>query len=296
VKGQSVIDESNPQRFFAQIPNIVFSLSLSPFELSLYCHLKRTAGADGTSWKSTETLAKETGMSMGMVSKAKTGLATPRPQLNLKPLVLIAKDETKPGRPRDIITIVDIWKDNFAFFQNQTSPGELQTSPHEVQSSYSEVQTSPGERKNNPSRKTPEEEKTKPSGLDAKASRAGKGKAREMKHEAANLYSRIMGSNPKPVQREAIESQVTDFARWESVLRQLALEGRDPRRVDWALERYRGDSPRQQARGSTTDLLSPDYVMPETVWTVEELMNCLGLTREQAQERWEREFRTEQAA
>ena len=140
----SVHDGGDMRKYRAEIPNVVFTLGLTPFELALYTHLKQTAGAGegGRSTKSTEKLAREAGMSEGMVSKAKQGLLrADRPALRGKALIHIEKDETRPGRPRDVITIVDIWPENFLFFAPQSSP---QSSPHELQSS---PQSSPHEAK-----------------------------------------------------------------------------------------------------------------------------------------------------
>jgi len=151
-----VQDGGDLKRYRTETPNLVYELRLTPFELSLYCYLKRVAGAgaDGRCFRATERIAEETGMSEGMVSKAKRGLLrADRPGLIGKALIRVEKDDARPGRPRDVITIVDIWPENFLFFAKQSSPqsspGELQSSPQsspgELQSS---PQSSPGEAKN----------------------------------------------------------------------------------------------------------------------------------------------------
>lgn len=140
-----VHDLGDLRKYRTETPNLVYDLHLTPFELALYCYLKRVAGAgvDGRCFRATERIAEETGMSEGMVSKAKKGLLrTNRPGLNSKALIRVEKDDTRPGRPRDMITIVDIWPENFLFFAKQSSP---QSSPGELQSS---PQSSPGEAKN----------------------------------------------------------------------------------------------------------------------------------------------------
>jgi len=140
-----VCEDGDLKKYRTETPNLVYELRLTPFELSLYCYLKRVAGAgaDGRCFRATERIAEETGMSEGMVSKAKKGLLrADRPGLNGKALIRVEKDDARPGRPRDLITIVDIWPENFLFFTKQSSP---QSSPGEQQSS---PQSSPGEAKN----------------------------------------------------------------------------------------------------------------------------------------------------
>jgi hypothetical protein len=154
---QSVTDAGDGRRYRTEIPNVVFTLGLSPFELTLYLHLKRTAGDSGECWKSTATLAKETSMSAGMVSKAKDALTAPRIELGKKPLIKV-KEEENPhgGKARHIITLTDIWPDNIKRFSS--SQGEVASSPDELASSYSEVASSPHELKKEPKKKEPKEE------------------------------------------------------------------------------------------------------------------------------------------
>lgn len=141
---QRVADQGDLKKYRTEIPNIVCDLGLSPYEMTLYTHLKRTAGAGGVCWKSTATLARETGMSSGMVSKAKIGLQASRPLLK-KPLINITEETNKKGgKANHAITIADIWAENMAYFAS---------SLHEVDSpssSYSEVASSPHERTSSP--------------------------------------------------------------------------------------------------------------------------------------------------
>lgn len=143
---QRVVDHGDTKKYRTEIPNIVLTLGLSPYELALYVHLKRTAGADGVCWKSTATLARETGMSAGMVSKAKLSLQRRFLEIK-KPLITVAEEANKKGgKPNHAITITDIWPQNMSHFSN--SPHEVEASPispHEGASSYSEVASSPHE-------------------------------------------------------------------------------------------------------------------------------------------------------
>ena len=75
-------DLSTQRRFYCQIPNIVFSLGLSAYELALYCAIRRTAGENGVCYRSGQNLADLAGMSTGMVSRIKRNLARARFELN----------------------------------------------------------------------------------------------------------------------------------------------------------------------------------------------------------------------
>lgn len=145
---QRVVDHGDLRKYRTEIPNIVFTLDLSPYELALYCLLKKTAGADGTCWKSTATLAKESGMSSGMVSKAKVALQAPIAVLG-KPLITVEEEPNKKGgKPKHCITLTDIWPENFRLrgssspceVENEArSQGEVASSPHEQASSPHEI-------------------------------------------------------------------------------------------------------------------------------------------------------------
>ena len=151
------VDAGDGRKYRTEIPNVVFTLGLTPFELTLYLHLKRTAGDSGQCWKSTATLAKETGMSTGMVSKAKDSLTLARVELGKKALIQV-KEEENPhgGKARHIITLIDIWPDNFKRFAS--SQDEVANSPHELASPQDEVASSPHEIKKEPKKKEPKEE------------------------------------------------------------------------------------------------------------------------------------------
>lgn len=108
----SVTDDGDPRKYYAAIPNIVFTLGLNPYELTMYVYLKKVAGEDGACWKSTASIAKECNMSAGMVSKLKTSLAKPRSELSGKPLIVIAAEMQNGGNPNHGVTITDIWPEN----------------------------------------------------------------------------------------------------------------------------------------------------------------------------------------
>ncbi len=120
-------DAGDLKKYRTEIPNIVFTLGLDPYALSLYCHLKRTTGAadGGVCWKSTRTLAAETGMSVGKVSDARAELEKPRDELNGKALISVErpKDRSKSTN----VVCEDVWPENFGVFTTRTR----ECSPHE---------------------------------------------------------------------------------------------------------------------------------------------------------------------
>lgn len=136
----SFSDAGDLRKYFAAIPNIVFMLGLNPYELALYAHFKQAAGDNGgVCWKSRATIAKESGMSAGMVSKARVALEKPRSELNEQPLI-IATEQINPkgGKSTWHIAITDIWAINMGRFtpsphdvaNNSTSLSVSTTSPH----------------------------------------------------------------------------------------------------------------------------------------------------------------------
>lgn len=129
-----VTDEGDARQYWTQLPNIVFEIGLKPLELVLYAHLKRAAGAsaNGKCFKSTATLARETGMGAGTVSRTKTSLEAKRAVLGNRPLIR-TREVVNPrgGKPFQEITITDIWKANTDRFTSSTV--ELAPSSVEVE-------------------------------------------------------------------------------------------------------------------------------------------------------------------
>lgn len=167
---QEIVDHGDPRKYYAAIPNLVMKLGLNPYELALYVHMKKAAGDDGVCFKSRATLAKESGMSAGMVTKARQTLAMPRKELGNKPLIHVKEETNKEGgKPRCIITITDIWPINMQQFT--TSPHDVEvnhkvttcqsTSPHDAQGHHTTSQGHTAATKNNPEeepvKKNPEE-------------------------------------------------------------------------------------------------------------------------------------------
>lgn len=110
MSGVKVVDRGDLRKYRTEIPNMVLGLGLTPYALALYVHLKRTAGDEGKCWKSTRTLAKETGISAGKVSSARG---------ELEDVELIHVE--RPSNPSQSVTvyILDVWEANFKQFSSK---------------------------------------------------------------------------------------------------------------------------------------------------------------------------------
>lgn len=149
-----ILDEAAPRDYFAQIPNIVDLMELSPHAYRLYGRLRRVAGESGRCWQSTKTLAKVCNMSAGKVSESKHELENVYP-----PLIRIESRKFDRGTYHEI-TITDIWEINHAFFTGgevtiKTANGWAFHNMNGWRSQY-EQDRSPGETKKNPVQEEPE--------------------------------------------------------------------------------------------------------------------------------------------
>jgi len=205
---QFVTDEGDPRRYFTQLPNIIFEIGLKPLELVLYAHMKRAAGANasGKCFKSTATLARETGMGAGSVSRTKTALEAKRSALGNRPLIRTRQiPNPKGGKPFQEITITDIWKANTDRFTSSTvevasSSLEIEAQnqvPMEVESSSKPISTV--EIKKNVEEELREElgeaKPSQPSGVQLLREVMGLYPAKESR----DRYLEILGPNPDRV-------------------------------------------------------------------------------------------------
>ena len=89
---------------FDMIPRVITKMGLDPYELSLYIHLKATAGDRGSCFKSNKTLAEE------MVCSPRK-LIEIKKQLEDRGLIIVKKRINENGSPLpDLITIVDVYE------------------------------------------------------------------------------------------------------------------------------------------------------------------------------------------
>jgi hypothetical protein len=80
-----------------QIPNTIFNIGLSAYEISLYVTILKNANECGLCTKGTKLLSKESGMSIGTISRTKQSLIKPRKELNGKALIVIESIVHKDG-------------------------------------------------------------------------------------------------------------------------------------------------------------------------------------------------------
>jgi hypothetical protein len=156
----SLRDGGNLRKYYVAIPNLVLTLGLRPFELALYIHIKQAAGDDGgVCWKSRNTMARESGMSSGMVTKARRSLELPRAELGGKSLITVAK-ESKSSTLRASIT--NIWELNMSKYSSLlrpdvASPDDLATASDDQSRHQTTFQTSQHVPKEEPLNKNQEE-------------------------------------------------------------------------------------------------------------------------------------------
>jgi hypothetical protein len=228
-----VIDQGSVHAYRTEIPNIVCMLRLSPFELALYVHLKRTAGDDGECRKSTETLAEETGISIGMISKLKAALAAPRAELNNKSLIVLQeRKRAHGGKPQHIIRLVDIWPENMAALAAARARREQATSPGEVANSWDEQATSPGEIKKIPSEEQIEGGRERARDADA----SGTQRTSHQPADEPPIEEPTRAADLPPAAVDA--DRATVYARWQEIWGAWA-NGTPPARLarvfdDWA--------------------------------------------------------------
>lgn len=107
-----IVDEGGLHKFRTEIPNTVVrglkSHGLSVYAKWLYVYFKSVAGEDSVCWRSTTTIASESGISRGQVSEAKKELITAG-------LITIKKGKN-PKRDADHIRIKGIWLANMQEF------------------------------------------------------------------------------------------------------------------------------------------------------------------------------------
>ena len=119
-----IAEERSSKKYFSQIPNLYDDAGLTVYEFRLLVHYVRV----GNCFESTQTTAKNCGMSVGSVVKARGSLEERN---------FIRLGDSEWGTKK--ITILDKWAENMETYR---SPDERQRSPHERA-------PSPGEPKKN---------------------------------------------------------------------------------------------------------------------------------------------------
>jgi hypothetical protein len=94
------------KNYYHAVPNLIDDLDISSSAKLLYYHTKRVAGESGLCWQSTRTLAHNTRLGVGTVSRAKR-------ELERAGLIQISeKLNHASGRKYHVLKIVDVWEDN----------------------------------------------------------------------------------------------------------------------------------------------------------------------------------------
>lgn len=235
----SVNDEGDPRKYYAAIPNIVFTLGLHPYELVLYVYLKKVAGEDGVCWKSRASIARETGMSAGMVSKCKEALSRSRASLAGKPLIRVTEQMQNGGNANHAITVVDIWPENMAKLEHlrlekarSSHDGDMATrSPRDARGHTATSTRSPHDHKEDPLKNNPEEDK----------------RGFPFNHFAVIEYNEAINPDPPLAisQAEVIANNVRrdDLSRavWTNTIRTFKGNGYQARYAGNAVDRYLKD-------------------------------------------------------
>ena len=127
-------EESDLKKYRTEIPNMIFDIGLTPYEVALYGHFKRVCGAEpgGMCWKSVSTLSKETGMSAGRVSEARAELARRG---------LIHMRQPKGPGTGVTVTIVDIWPQNMVRYSAEGNPSQYEGGLHNMKGDPSRGET-----------------------------------------------------------------------------------------------------------------------------------------------------------
>lgn len=171
-------DEGSLHKYRTEIPNTVVrgrkAEGLSAHAKWFYVYLKSVIGDDGVCFRSTSTMAKESGMSRAQVSASKKALA--------KTGLIVVVAGKNPRRDADRISIKDIWLLNVQEFSvhhmntddeaiivdkygnsmvsvHHMNTGDGQCSPYEHKSSPYELSVQEVAHKKIPLRRSPEEEK-----------------------------------------------------------------------------------------------------------------------------------------
>jgi Helix-turn-helix domain len=109
-------EESGSHHHRTETPNIIYELNLSVYERCVYHAIKKIAGDNGKCFKSSEALAKESGMD---IRKYRSCLKSLSKKFDLigKPLITVVQRKNARGDfETNLITIVNIWPENYKYY------------------------------------------------------------------------------------------------------------------------------------------------------------------------------------
>lgn len=112
-------DLSSNHNFRTEVPNIIFEIGLPPQLIGVYAAIKRSAGDQGTFFKSESKLAKELLISKTTLHKFIEILCLVNDHIK-KPLLKKKNRISKDGdKDTNLITITDIWPENAIHFSRE---------------------------------------------------------------------------------------------------------------------------------------------------------------------------------
>jgi hypothetical protein len=115
----TIKDNSSNHIYRTELPNIIFEIGLKCNEISVYCAIKRAAGDKGECTKSYPKLCSSAGVGRATLFIIIPKLCQVNPILK-KPLIICKSRYTEHGdQDTNLLTIVDIWPDNYEYFKNK---------------------------------------------------------------------------------------------------------------------------------------------------------------------------------
>jgi hypothetical protein len=105
------ISEDQPDHYYrTEIPNVVFTLGLTPFEFIVYAQLKQIAGERGKCWSSMASLAKKCGIGEAKLKECLSSLSAIKGDINL--IKITKRNKTDGSRDTNLIQILDVEANN----------------------------------------------------------------------------------------------------------------------------------------------------------------------------------------
>jgi hypothetical protein len=114
-----VVEQYPDHHYRTEIPNIIYELKLTPFEVTVYNILKRIAGDRGSCWRRAEDIAEIGQMSKREYDKCIKRLESKFDLIGM-PLIKVEKRFKACGaQDTNKITILDIWRQNGNYFKTK---------------------------------------------------------------------------------------------------------------------------------------------------------------------------------
>ncbi len=109
----SIKEENSNHKWRTEIPNIVFTLKLTPIQFVVYAALKKSAGDHGICTKSVKTIAEICQISVRKVHQTIKELCEVNPIINKSLIIKSHRFSEFGDKDTNSITIIDLWPINF---------------------------------------------------------------------------------------------------------------------------------------------------------------------------------------